>query len=358
MEETKRKGEEVLASVHSTVFKESESLDGKCAKIEGYDFNRGVNYPLLLRSMATTGFQASNLGDAIQVVNQMLDWRLVDEAVTEDCSDHERDLEYRKCVTCKVFLGFTSNLISSGVRDIVRFLLQHRMVDVVVTTTGGIEEDLIKCLAPTFIGDFSLPGAYLRSKGLNRIGNLLVPNDNYCKFEDWIIPIFDQMLKEQNTENVLWTPSKLIARLGKEINNESSYLYWAYKNNIPVFCPGLTDGSLGDMLYFHSFRNPGLILDVVQEESTLVSPPPTSLAKKHEGRVQAIHGVSFLLHRDIHHVAGRGSSATIGLRLTNDFDRHDHHEHSYGVCVVVVAAICPCLDWTHSVNHNCCAVVG
>jgi len=45
-----------------------------------------------------------------------------------------------------------------------------------------------------------LPGTYLRSKGLNRIGNLLVPNDNYCKFEDWIIPIFDQMLKEQNNE--------------------------------------------------------------------------------------------------------------------------------------------------------------
>jgi hypothetical protein len=30
-------------------------------------------------------------------------------------------------------------------------------------------------------------------------------------------------------QKVLWTPSKLIARLGKEINNESSYLYWAYK---------------------------------------------------------------------------------------------------------------------------------
>ena len=73
-------------------------------------------------------------------------------------------------------------------------------VDVIVTTTGGVEEDLIKCLAPTFKGDFSLPGAYLRSKGLNRIGNLLVPNDNYCKFEDWIIPIFDQMLKEQKEE--------------------------------------------------------------------------------------------------------------------------------------------------------------
>lgn len=69
-----------------------------------------------------------------------------------------------------------------------------------VTTAGGVEEDLIKCLAPTYKGDFSLPGAALRSKGLNRIGNLLVPNNNYCKFEDWIIPIFDKMLEEQTSE--------------------------------------------------------------------------------------------------------------------------------------------------------------
>lgn len=56
----------------------------------------------------------------------------------------------------------------------------------------------------------------------------------------------------------------MINRLGKEINNEESVYYWAYKNNIPVFCPGLTDGSLGDMLYFHSYKNPGLILDIIE----------------------------------------------------------------------------------------------
>jgi len=82
---------------------------------------------------------------------------------------------------------------------------------VVVTTTGGVEEDLIKCLAPTFKGDFSLPGAQLRSKGLNRIGNLLVPNDNYCKFEDWIIPIFDKMLEEQNSEVISLLLDKISA---------------------------------------------------------------------------------------------------------------------------------------------------
>jgi deoxyhypusine synthase len=32
-----------------------------------------------------------------------------------------------------------------------------------------------------------------------------------------------------------------------------------------VFCPALTDGSLGDMLYFHSFRSPGLVVDIVQD---------------------------------------------------------------------------------------------
>ncbi|KAK4360922.1 hypothetical protein RND71_019874 [Anisodus tanguticus] len=262
----------IMDSVRSVVFKESENLEGCCTKIEGYDFNKGVNYAELFKSMVSTGFQASNLGDAIQIVNQMLDWRLSHELPVEDCSEEERDVAYRESVTCKIFLGFTSNLVSSGVRDTVRYLVQHRMVDVVVTTAGGIEEDLIKCLAPTYKGDFSLAGAVLRSKGLNRIGNLLVPNDNYCKFENWIIPIFDQMYEEQIKKKVLWTPSKVIARLGKEINDEASYLYWAYKNRIPVFCPGLTDGSLGDMLYFHSFKkgdpnnpdlNPGLVIDIV-----------------------------------------------------------------------------------------------
>ena len=52
----------------------------------------------------------------------------------------------------------------------------------------------------TYLGDFTLRGRELRDKGINRIGNLLVPNDNYCKFEDWLKPILDEMLKEQKEE--------------------------------------------------------------------------------------------------------------------------------------------------------------
>lgn len=85
-------------------------------------------------------------------------------------------------------------------------------VDCIVTTAGGVEEDLIKCLAPTFIGSFELDGKSLREKGINRIGNLLVPNDNYCHFENWLLPLLDEMLNEQKTNNILWTPSKIIER--------------------------------------------------------------------------------------------------------------------------------------------------
>lgn len=75
-----------------------------------------------------------------------------------------------------------------------------------------------------------MDGATLRRKGLNRIGNLLVPNDNYCKFEDWVVPILDKMVEEQEgEEKIKWSPSTVIARLGKEINDESSILYWAQK---------------------------------------------------------------------------------------------------------------------------------
>lgn len=43
-------------------------------------------------------------------------------------------------------------------------------VDVLVTTAGGVEEDFIKCLAPTYLGEFSLRGKELRENGINRWG--------------------------------------------------------------------------------------------------------------------------------------------------------------------------------------------
>ena len=78
------------------------------------------------------------------------------------------------------------------------------------------------------------------------------------------MPILDRLVDE-NENNCIITPSKLIEKLGQEINNEESIYYWCAKNQIPVFCPAITDGSLGDMLYFHSYRKPGLKIDILED---------------------------------------------------------------------------------------------
>lgn len=241
----------------------SEELPEDAVTVAGHDFNTETTLDDLMESMYRTGLQATSLGQAINEVNRMLSWRLSDEPLLPD--DKIPEEKERRVTKTKIFLAYTSNLVSSGVREHIRYLVQHSLVDVVVTTAGGIEEDIIKCMGPTYLGDFHLKGADLRKKGLNRIGNMLVPNSNYCLFEDWVMPVLDTMLEEQQEQGVRWTPSKVIHRLGTEIDNPQSICYWAAKNGIPMFCPGLTDGSLGDMLYFHSYKNPGLEIDIVAD---------------------------------------------------------------------------------------------
>ncbi len=43
----------------------------------------------------------------------------------------------------------------------LRWLVQNQMVDVLVTTAGGIEEDFIKCMGHTYMGDFQLKGGWV-----------------------------------------------------------------------------------------------------------------------------------------------------------------------------------------------------
>ncbi|KAF8195927.1 Deoxyhypusine synthase [Mycena galopus ATCC 62051] len=243
----------------------SAPLPDDAVSVQGPNFDSPHSLQTFLNSYERIGFQANSFGRAIKIVNNMRNWRLSDDPVSPEEADEYLDPAVRAETRCNVFLGYTSNLISSGLREVILHLVKHKHVSVLVTTAGGIEEDFIKCLGKTYLADFNLDGADLRKRGMNRIGNLIVPNDNYCKFEDWLTPILDAMLAEQIESGQVWTPSSFIRRLGKEINNEESVYYWAYKNDIPVFCPALTDGSIGDMIYFHSFRSPGLILDIVRD---------------------------------------------------------------------------------------------
>ena len=211
-----------------SVFVESEDIDTPL--VHGYvpSDDGKFDFEAMLNAMKYSGFQATNLGLAFDEINKMLHFDYTPEPGEEKklygLGGGVEGVKY-KPRACKIFLGFTSNLISSGMRDYIRFIVKHALVDVLCITAGGVEEDLIKCLAPTHMGEFTLDGHDLRKRGLNRIGNLVVPNKNYCLFEDWIMPILDKCVDEQTENGYKWTPSRLIRRLGLEINNEDSVLY-------------------------------------------------------------------------------------------------------------------------------------
>lgn len=93
----------------------------------------------------------------------MIKWRLSDEPIAEDEQEQYKDPKVREETRCSIFLGYTSNMASCGMREYIRYLCQHSMVTCIVTTTGGLEEDIMKLLAEHYIGDFALDGEKLRS---------------------------------------------------------------------------------------------------------------------------------------------------------------------------------------------------
>eukprot|EP00298_Acanthocystis_sp_HF-20_P001488 c11904_g1_i2.p1 GENE.c11904_g1_i2~~c11904_g1_i2.p1 ORF type:complete len:371 (+),score=140.70 c11904_g1_i2:36-1115(+) len=287
--------------------------------VRGFDFNKKPDLESLLASYAVTGFQATSLSKAIDEVNRMIKWRLIDEPIKGTEPEEELEEEYRKNLKCTIFLGFTSNMISCGVREIIRFLCQHHMVHCIVTPGGGVEEDIIKCLGSFYHGSFEMSGVDLRRQGINRIGNILVPNNRYCELEDWLHPIFDKMLEEQQTQGKIWSPSSMIDRFGQEINNEESVWYWCHKNKIPVFCPSITDGAIGDNLFFHSYKNPGLIVDIAQDIKLL-----NQLAMKAKKTGMIILGGGMVKHHICNaNLMRNGADFAVLINTAQEFDGSD-----------------------------------
>lgn len=95
-------------------------------KVVGYDWSKGLDYHKLLQSYLTTGFQATNFGLAVNEINKMIECRK-QEIPADKFIDSEDDF----CTvrnSCTIFLGYTSNLVSSGLRETIRFLVQHSLV--------------------------------------------------------------------------------------------------------------------------------------------------------------------------------------------------------------------------------------
>jgi len=171
---------------------------------------------------------------------------------------------------CTKFLSFPADIMATGTRGLIRQLVENDMVDVVVTTCGTLDHDIARILADYYHGDFAMDDEKLREEGVNRLGNVLVPDDSYgIPIENWIQPILEDIYSQGSR----WPPWKiwheLGLRLSKEKNSSESFLVECAKKNIKVFVPGPTDGAVGSQLWLFWQSHKDFTLDVLAEEHEL-----------------------------------------------------------------------------------------
>jgi deoxyhypusine synthase len=207
--------------------------------VKGFKWKKGMSVKELVEQYKCLGFQAINLYKAAEIILKM------------------------KKEKAKIILAFTSNLGgTSGLRDFIAQLVKLRFPDVLVTTAGSIEEDIMKAIGEKFlITRFTADDVEMREKGLNRIGNLAISNDSYVRFEAYITKI----LKELYEKKPRWSGSELLKEIGNRLNDENSFLFQASKNNIPIFCPAITDGAIGFHFFMLQQDHKDFVIDVVKD---------------------------------------------------------------------------------------------
>jgi len=206
--------------------------------VKDFQWKKNMTVMELTDAYGSIGFQSVELAKAADVIVKM------------------------KKESAKIFLTFTSNMVTSGLRGFFAQLIRLKMANVIVTTVGGIEEDIMKATGEQFsLGSFSSDDVALHEQGLNRVGNVLIKNESYMRFEDWINPVLEQLYQKQKR----WAVSELLREIGLLLTDESSILYQAAKRNVPIFCPAITDGALGFHLYLFQQKHPDFIVDVVKD---------------------------------------------------------------------------------------------
>jgi deoxyhypusine synthase len=198
----------------------------------------------ILSDMANSGgFESRNLAYGVDILRRMI-------------SDQN----------CTKFLSFVGALISTGARGIVRDMVKNKMIDVIITTCGALDHDIARTYENYYAGDFRMDDGMLLENNIHRLGNVLVPMKNYGPLiEEKVQKCLNDMYKEGKRDVATYDITKYI---GSTLD-ESSFLYWAYKNKIPVIVPGIVDGAVGSQVWLFYQQHKDLKIDILKDQSKL-----------------------------------------------------------------------------------------
>ena len=224
--------------------------------VEDYDFSKVSDVGSLIDQMSQAGgFTASKLARARDILR---------DAIASTGRDGVLN-----------WLSFPACLCATGTRGFFIEALKRRAYNIVITTCGTLDHDIARVYKDYFHGDFSLDDVALAEEGLNRLGNVVIPNECYGDIIEkvllpWLVEIEEERkaLDETNPWRGFGSV-ELCWAIGERIADPSSLLHWVAKNRIPMVIPGITDGSIGSQLFMHRQKSPDFMIDVLADEQIL-----------------------------------------------------------------------------------------
>jgi deoxyhypusine synthase len=205
--------------------------------VKDISIKKGDNIQSIFDEMSKSGgFESRNLVEGLDILYAMI--------------------EDEKCLK---FLSFVGAVTSTGLRGIIKDMIRNKMFDVVITTCGALDHDIARYFSNYLEGSFTLDDSELADQHIHRLGNVLVPMDSYGplieeKMQAFLEKIYKSGKKEMSTAEI----TKMIG----ENLGEGSFLYWAYKNNIPVIVPGIMDGAVGSQIWLFTQKHSDFKLNV------------------------------------------------------------------------------------------------
>ena len=232
-------------------------------KIEDMNLEK-ISFSDLAKQMESSGgFSAKNLGLGVNILESMI-----------------------KEKGCIKFLSFPACVVSTGLRGAIAQMIEKGLVDVIITTCGTLDHDLARAYGGGYYhGSFELDDDKLHESGINRLGNILIPNESYGTIlEERMKPVLEELYKQKKE----WSGRELIQEFGKRLDDKNSILYQAAKKNIPIFVPGITDGAFGTNLVWFSQEN-DFKVDLLKDEKELAD---LAFTKKKTGALMVGGGIS------------------------------------------------------------------
>ena len=173
----------------------------------------------LLEKMEGAGFGAKQLAESHRIWLDMLD----DNSTIYVCG--------------------SGNLIPSGMRRLLAYVIKNRFVDVIVMSGTVLYQDIHETLGRNhFQAHPSMSDEELEASDVVRMGDTLANSEEYQEADEWIGSVINQLdlTRAYSTREFL----HLMGRELAEIAHEDGIMTAAFKSRIPVFCPDLIGSEL------------------------------------------------------------------------------------------------------------------